>query len=226
MSKHASPAILTLFEHADFSVINKPAGVEMHDSEQGIISLMRQQYPAHDWYLVHRLDTGTSGCLLLAKHKQAASDLGKLFEHRQIEKYYLAISDKRPKKKQGLVKGDMQKARRGDLKLTKTQDNPAITQYFSTSIAPSLRLFICKPHTGKTHQIRVALKSQGAPILGDCRYGGTPDACMHLYSYALCFEYHTERFEVTYLPDTQTLFDPNSIDQSWLVPWQIPWPKI
>jgi tRNA pseudouridine32 synthase/23S rRNA pseudouridine746 synthase len=149
-----------------------------------------------------------------------------MFENRNVEKYYFAISDRKPKKKQGLIKGDMQKARRGDLKLLKTLENPAITQYFSASIAPGLRLFICKPYTGKTHQIRVALKSQGAPILGDSRYGGTTASRMHLYSYALCFEYQKQRFEIMHLCKTQQLFNSSNMDNTWLSPWQLNWPTI
>lgn len=226
MTKLAQTDLSIVFEHADFAVVDKPVGLAMHDAKDGIIARMRRQYPAHTWYLVHRLDTGTSGCLLLAKHKQAAAILSGLFARRSIQKYYLAISDKQPKKKQGLIKGDMKKARGGSLMLSKTLENPAVTQYFSRSIGPGLRVFLCKPHTGKTHQIRVALKSQGAPILGDARYGGTAAARMHLHSFALKFIYLNAPIEVTHLSPEDEAFKAKSLDSSWLTPWQLSWPTI
>ena len=115
-------------------------------------------------YSVHRLDKMTSGLLLLAKSPQIAAQLTALFTTHQIQKYYLAISDKKPKKKQGLIKGGMQKSRRGMWKLTKEKNNLAITQFFSYSLGNGKRLFVIKPHSGKTHQIRVALKSIGSAI--------------------------------------------------------------
>lgn len=226
MPTQSATAITIVHEHADFVVVNKPCGIAMHERHNGIASLMQQQHPEHKWHLVHRLDTGTSGCLILAKHKAAAAALGDLFARRKIEKYYFALSDKKPKKKQGLVKGDMQAARRGDRKLVNTTENPAITQYFSASVGPSLRLFICRPLTGKTHQIRVALKSQGAPILGDGRYGNTLASRMYLFSYALRFEYQSKPIEIVCLDASQDLFDWQSLPSTWLAPWQLPWPKL
>ena len=61
----------------------------------------------------------------------------------------------------------MQKARNGAWKLCQSKENPAITRFESVSCEPNLRLFILKPQTGKTHQLRVAMKSLGSPILGD-----------------------------------------------------------
>lgn len=226
MTNNSDVKLSVVHEHTDFAIINKPSGVPMHDPEKGIVALMQQQYPSHAWHLVHRLDTGTSGCIILAKHQQAASNLSQLFAKREIEKYYIALSDKKPKKKQGLVKGDMKKARNGNRMLCKSLANPAITQFYSFSARPGLRLFLCKPYTGKTHQIRVALKSQGAPIMGDIRYGGSTATRMHLYSYALRFEYQQQRIEVFYLCDHQTLFSNDDISPTWQRPWQLNWPAI
>ena len=55
----------------------------------------------------------------------------------------------------------MQKARNGAWKLCQSKENPAITRFESVSCEPNLRLFILKPQTGKTHQLRVAMKSLG-----------------------------------------------------------------
>ncbi len=121
-------------------------------------------------YLVHRLDRMTSGLLLLATSTTMNSILSGMFRRSEVEKYYLALSVHRPSKKQGAIIGDMKSARDGSWMLAKTTDNPAITQFFSVATPQGLRLFVLKPGTGKTHQLRVALRSLGAPILGDSRY--------------------------------------------------------
>ena len=218
--------ISILFEHDDFVITDKPNGVMMHDCEKGIITLMRIQYPQHNWHLIHRLDTATSGCLLLAKHGDSAAALSQLFANRQIEKYYLALSDKKPKKKQGLIKGDMEKARNGSMKLSKTMNNPAITQFFSCAHTQGIRALMCKPHTGKTHQIRVALKSQGAPILGDKRYGGTQACKMYLRSIGMRFRYQNQLIEFIDLGESDELFDTKLLPSEWLHPWDLPWPSL
>jgi len=61
----------------------------------------------------------------------------------------------------------MLKARRGAWKLARSKESPALTEFVSTSLGQGLRLFLLRPYTGKTHQLRVAMKSLGAPIIGD-----------------------------------------------------------
>jgi tRNA pseudouridine32 synthase / 23S rRNA pseudouridine746 synthase len=136
---------------------------------------------------VHRLDKMTSGLLLLARTPQANRALSMSFAERQVSKQYLALSDCKPKKKQGWIKGDMQKGRGGSWLLTRSLENPAISWFDSTPVREGLRLFRIKPQTGKTHQIRVAMKSIGAPILGDARYGGSPAERGYLHAWRLDF---------------------------------------
>ena len=149
-------------------------------------------------FSVHRLDKMTSGLVILAKSSEVANKFTELFSSRQIEKYYLAISLKKAKKKQGWIKGDMTTARRGSYKLLKSSENPAITQFKSQALRVHERLYIVKPHTGKTHQIRVALKSLGAPIAGDIRYAQADDARLeergYLHAFALKFTFEGEDF--------------------------------
>ena len=97
-----------------------------------------------------------------------------------VAKTYVALSNRKPKKKMGRVSGDMERSRRGSWKLTRGTTDPAVTQFESTSYVADdgrrLYFFVVKPLTGRTHQIRVALKSLGAPILGDERYANALDA--------------------------------------------------
>ncbi|QSX37185.1 TIGR01621 family pseudouridine synthase [Shewanella sedimentimangrovi] len=177
-------------EQSDFLVINKHAGVHFHsqDGTAGVVATAEQQLGLK-LYPVHRLDTLTSGLLLLAKSSDAARDFTELFSQHRVQKYYLALAQGKPKKKQGRIAGDMAKSRRSQYKLTRTLDNPAITQFFSHSVAEGLRLYLLKPLTGKTHQLRVALASLGVPILGDSLYGGAAADRGYLHAYELNFNF-------------------------------------
>ncbi|MGR5488912.1 pseudouridine synthase, partial [Vibrio alfacsensis] len=84
-------------------------------------------------HLVHRLDKMTSGLLILAKRAEVAAQFSRLFEQRDIDKYYLAIGSKKPKKKQGSIIGDMERSRRSSWKLVNSKNNPAVTQVFSAA---------------------------------------------------------------------------------------------
>ncbi len=189
-----------LFSHKDFYIIDKPAGVTMHDSANGIISQVLPLVEDSRLYLCHRLDDGTSGCLILARTAAAAARIGELFARRQIQKYYVALSTAKPKKKQGTVSGDMKNRRQGQHILLKTREQPAVTQFFSQAVAPGRRAFVVRPLTGKTHQIRVALKSLGAPILGDVLYKGEMAERLYLHAWQLRFCYQDEWVGVTSAP--------------------------
>lgn len=216
-------------DHPDFVVVNKPSGVAMHDSEAGIIPLLRKQLKVSELFLCHRLDTGTSGCLLVARNPAAAARMCDLFAQRQMQKYYLALLDNKPKKKQGTVSGDMKNRRNGQRILLKTQQNPAITQFFTQSLVPGIRLTIVKPHSGKTHQIRVAMKSLGAPILGDSLYSGSESDRLYLHAWGLCFDYQGQSIRCFCRPMQGEHFLSSQMT-GWLEapadPGSLPWPKI
>jgi len=183
--------VALLAEEPGFLVLDKGPGLDFHDRDgcPGLCSLVR------DWlgmpvFPVHRLDKPTSGIVLLAKTREWAAILAGLFRDRAVGKYYLALSDQTPRKKQGLVAGDMVRSRRGSWKLVRTMDRPARTRFVTRSIAPGMRLFVLKPLTGRTHQLRVAMKSLGSPILGDALYHPmVPDWPDRMYLHA-----HTLRF--------------------------------
>ncbi len=225
-----------LQDHNKFLLINKSPGVGFHKDggEDGLTAIIRKELGIDELYTVHRLDRVTSGILLFAKNMDVAKDLSRQFRRRQVEKYYLAISDRRPKKKQGLIKGDLEKARRGGWKLSRKVNNPSVTQFFSYSLDEGLRLFVLKPHTGKTHQLRVAMKSIGSPILGDPLYHKKeaedtgPDRA-YLHSYALRFHVGEKEYSFICKPDNGRYFT-NEIFQDTLnrceIPWLLKWPSI
>ncbi|MFD1008285.1 TIGR01621 family pseudouridine synthase [Oceanisphaera ostreae] len=193
-----------LLTDSDYLVINKPAGIGMHqeNNEPGLVRLL-SEHLGEPLYPVHRLDKMTTGVLLLARTSAANRELSRQFAERSTRKWYLALSDSKPTKKQGLIKGDMEKARCGSWKLSRSLLNPAITRFHSCLLADRslvgdvlaspVRGFLLQPESGKTHQLRVALKSQGCAILGDSRYGGTPADRGYLHAWQLSFEYRGER---------------------------------
>jgi tRNA pseudouridine32 synthase / 23S rRNA pseudouridine746 synthase len=169
-------------------------------------------------YSVHRLDQVTSGILIFAKQSNVAGILSKAFRQHRIVKYYVAVSNKTPKKKsQGYVIGIQERGRRKSwMLLPPTKSNNATlsasprqrpahyakTRFFTaglgqflawnSSIASSLpnglmdafpfprTLLLLRPFTGQTHQLRVAMKSVGIPILGDPVYNHKSSSVSHM----------------------------------------------
>lgn len=220
-----------VFDHPDFLLVNKSPGVSVHKdlSDRGLLEVIKQDSQLPSLFLTHRLDKPTSGLLLLAKNERANSQLSQSFQNRTVEKFYLALSAERPTKKQGQIKGDMAKARRGAWKLTRTSENPAITRFFSYSVIGLGRLFLVRPYTGKTHQIRVALKSIGTPILGDHLYGGQllngEERC-YLHAYALRFTLDGQRYEFICAPSEGQGFMQAEVQQLLVSigpPWELKW---
>lgn len=224
-------------EHNDFLVVCKHQGVCVHSEPEqiGLIAQLKKDLQLENLFPVHRLDKVTSGLLVCAKSQSAASELSQLFQHRQVEKYYLAISDQKPKKKQGLVIGDMERGRRSSWKLCHSKNNPAVTQFFSYSLGGGRRVFLLKPKTGKTHQLRVALKSLGAPIIGDRLYGHpqTIPFGIYLHAFVLAFSYQGEEYRYTHMPDDwfSEVSDvgralQEEVRTTITKPWTLPWPVV
>lgn len=203
-----------VFEHKDFVVINKPGGVSVHSESEGKVCLtasLAQQLGVERVWLVHRLDKATSGLLLFALSRDSAAVLSAQFAEKTMRKTYLALGTHKPAKKQGWVKGGMARSRRGTWKLTRDEDNFAVTRFSSQSLKPGLRLFVLQPFTGKTHQLRVAMKSIGSPILGDTLYGGDEAEHLFLHAWRLVFNYRGEHFDIRVAPDKTW---PSEIDLS------------
>ncbi len=233
----------------DFIVIDKSAGVNFHDEGdlgKGLFSQLKAELSVQSTELlfpIHRLDKMTSGLLIFSKTLACAQAFQVMFNEHKIEKFYLAISDKKPTKKQGLVKGDMAKSRRGTWKLLRTSNNPAVTQFLSYHIENDKRLFLLKPQTGKTHQIRVALNSLGAPIIGDTRYHShktkntkeketTKDNNTdrgYLHAYAMRFNYLGKQYQYVLPPSSGRYFSNDKLKNKLAdlsQPWQLNWPNI
>lgn len=220
--------MIIVYDHENFVIALKPEGVNFHsEGEAGFVVQVSEQL-CIPLFPVHRLDKMTSGLVILAKNSQTAAQFGTMFENREVEKYYLAISMRKPKKKQGWIKGDMGSARRGDYKLLTTMNNPAITQFISCALRTHERFFLIKPHTGKTHQIRVALKSLGSPCAGDERYAQADEARKeergYLHAYALRFRLNDEEYTFVVPPDEGERYMSGECKaqlEIWKNPWEL-----
>lgn len=196
----------------EFWLCYKPEGVAVNDidGEPGFISRLKQETGRDKLHPVHRLDAETSGLMLVALTTDANQIFSKLFQASLINKRYIAITrcpvGKKPKKKQGRIKGDMKNIRQGSYRLFETQVNPAITHFESTALVSRYRFVNLLPKTGKTHQLRVAMKAVGMPVVGDKRYGGEVSDRMYLHAYALSFDFKGQPYSFQCEPKSGELF--------------------
>ena len=143
---------------------------------------------------VHRLDTDTSGCLLLARNPKALKRFNKAFEDRLVGKTYLAVIDAVPAETSGTIELALSKissAEKGWRMIAAKKGKPAISHWeLIETIGEGDKqrsLIRFRPETGRTHQLRVhALQGLGAPLLGDPVYGpvrgqnkGAPRTMLH-----------------------------------------------
>ncbi len=198
-------ALPIVHETSGVLFVSKPPGLSFHrrcDADPGVLPVLRAmqlsgelEHPGR-LYSVHRLDRVTSGLLAVAKTADAARELGAMLRARAVVKYYVALSARKPSKKQGTVRGDMARSRRGQWKLLRSTERPAISSFVSRSCErdggpragpppqpPPLRAFLLRPSTGRTHQLRVALKSLGSPVLGDPLYSAAAAAAAEERAY-------------------------------------------
>jgi len=173
---------ITLYEDDDVLVLNKPMGLAVQggsgtyrhiDGMLGSMTGKDGQRPR----LVHRLDKDTSGCLLVAKTRFAATSLTKTFRTRSARKIYWAIVAGVPRPKQGRVTTFLAKEDREDesmMRIAKHGEegaSHAVTYYAVVdTAAQKLAWLSLKPVTGRTHQLRAHMEHIGHPIIGDEKY--------------------------------------------------------
>ena len=174
-----------LYEDGEALVIDKPAGLPVDRPRKGgpclddhleRLKLGFQRAPV----AVHRLDTDTSGCLLLARNPKALARFNKAFEERLVGKTYLAILAGRPPGTEGKIELALSKissADKGWRMIPAKKGKPAVSHWELVAELGPHSLIRFHPETGRTHQLRVhALKGLGAPLLGDPVYGAGPIA--------------------------------------------------
>jgi tRNA pseudouridine32 synthase / 23S rRNA pseudouridine746 synthase len=176
-------------------IIDKPPGLPVHRGPKGGDNLedhfdqLRFGLPRAP-ALAHRLDKDTSGCLVLGRHRKALERLGKLFKTGRIEKTYWAVVEGAPKDDEGEIALALSRldADRGWWMRVDPLGLPASTSWRVLGRGSGVALLELKPHTGRTHQLRVHCQAMGWPILGDPIYGsgraqGAPP--LHLHARAI-----------------------------------------
>jgi len=174
-----------IFEDKDIIVVNKPAGMVVHPAcghKSGTLvnALLShfQNLPSLAGGLraglVHRLDKGTSGVMVIAKNEKALFFLAKQFAKRRVEKTYLALVHGCPKEKKGIIEAPLGRDLKNRKKVTITsfRSRQAVTEFKVMESFKELTLLEVKPYTGRTHQIRVHLSAIGHPVCGDKEYYG------------------------------------------------------
>lgn len=200
----ARPYFTPVYEDAQVLVAQKPAGLLVQDEagaqadtllnrarrylyEKGELAANAPWLPQ----LCHRLDTGTSGLVILAKTPAALAQMTELIRTRAVQKEYLCVTLGAPARPQAELRGFLVKnAKRGTVRVTATAQRGAkeiITRYETLCKSGALALLRVQLVTGRTHQIRAHLASIGCPVLGDSKYGNTQaNRAWHFKYQALC----------------------------------------
>jgi 23S rRNA pseudouridine1911/1915/1917 synthase len=203
-----------IYEDENFLAVDKPAGLLVHRTgrssgarERTLADWLMRRYPeirdvgddpAARPGIVHRLDKGASGVLLVARNRKYFDYLKALFKSREMDKTYLAVVFGAPREKSGEISG-MIGIKSGSIKrsVRSAKDaKPALTAYKVIKVferdGEKFSLLQVKPKTGRTHQIRVHLASIGNPIVGDPLYGRKkqPAWAARLMLHALALEFN------------------------------------
>lgn len=204
----------TLFEDDQLLIIDKPSGITVHPGlghwsgsvlngiqyniENGTLSTKLKA----EEMLVHRLDKGTSGILILAKNIEVRRALMDQFVTNKIQKEYKALVNGVPKSHRGEIElyigrvpGD---SYRFDWSTDKTYGKYSLTNYEVEEVYTAYSKLLLYPKTGRTHQLRLHCKWLGHPILGDTRYtsaDSVPYPCkrLALHAFALRFWHPAEK---------------------------------
>ncbi len=177
--------LAVLHEDAHLLVVDKPAGLVVHPgagaSHGTLVNALLQHVRDLSGIggvlrpgIVHRLDRGTSGVLLVAKDDETHRALVRQFAARAVEKEYLALVHGVPAHAQGEVRAAIGRdpVRRQRMSTRAPRGREARTSWTVEETFDGAALLRVRIHTGRTHQIRVHLASIGHPVAGDATYGG------------------------------------------------------
>ena len=197
-----------VYEDKDMAVINKPAGLLTHppasQTKHTLVKALLAKYPEIANVgenplrpgIVHRLDKGTSGLIMVAKNQKAFLFIKEQFLNREISKKYLALVEGVPKEKEGVIDFPIRPSKKMRLKKVAVQraeparksTRVAKTEYKIKKVIGNNALLEVSPLTGRTHQIRVHLSAIGHPVVGDKLYGSKiPAKRQFLHAYFLKF---------------------------------------
>ncbi|TXK17680.1 RluA family pseudouridine synthase [Homoserinibacter sp. GY 40078] len=180
------PGFAVVHDDDDIIVIDKPVGVAAHpatgwDGPTVLGALAGAGYrvatsgAAERAGIVHRLDVGTSGLMVVAKSERAYSALKRAFHDREVDKIYHAAVQGHPDPFSGTIDAPVGRHPSSSWKFAVTADGKhAVTHYDTLEAMPRATLLEIHLETGRTHQIRVHMAAQRHPCVGDLLYGADP----------------------------------------------------
>ena len=180
------PGMRIVHDDADVVVVDKPVGVAAHASPGWtgptvVGALTAAGYrvatsgSAERQGIVHRLDVGTSGLMVVAKSENAYRVLKRAFKERRVEKVYHAVVQGHPEPTTGTIDAPIGRHPTADYKFAVVADGkPSVTHYEVLEMVPAASLVEVHLETGRTHQIRVHMAAVRHPCVGDVTYGGDP----------------------------------------------------
>lgn len=224
------PDLGIVYDDDDFVVIDKPAGVAAHPSLgwtgptvlgalAGAGYRIATSGPPERQGIVHRLDAGTSGLMIVAKSERAYSRLKRAFKDREVEKIYHTVVQGHPDPFSGTIEGDIGRHPGHEWKFAVINGGKhSITHYETLEAFPYATLLEVELETGRTHQIRVHMSAQRHPCVGDTMYGADPVLSERLgldrqwlHAMGLKFRHpgtgEPVEFESSYPPDLQHAID-------------------
>lgn len=181
-----------LYEDADIVVVNKPVGMAAHAAAAwsgptviGALLAGGHQVttsgPKERIGIVHRLDVGTSGAMVVAKSELAYQHLQEDFRARRVKKIYHTLVQGYLDPAQGTINAPIGRHPSRDFKMAVVEGGrPAITHYRTLEVLPGVSLLEVQLETGRTHQIRVHMQAIGHCVVGDPIYGPNPQLARKL----------------------------------------------
>ena len=175
-----------VFDDDDIVIVDKPVGVAAHpspgwDGPTVVGGLAAAGYristsgAAERQGVVHRLDVGTTGLMVVAKSEAAYSDLKRQFKERSVTKVYRAIAQGHLDPLTGTIDAPIARHPSADYKMAVVSGGrPSVTHYETLEAFPHASLLEIDLETGRTHQIRVHMAAMRHPLVGDTTYGADP----------------------------------------------------
>ena len=141
--------------------------------------------------IVHRLDKDTSGVMMVAKNDETQTELSRMLKDREIEKHYRALAEGKFKEPEGEIDAPIDRSKKDRKKMAvDPEGRPAVTRWRVIAEGQNCSLLDVRILTGRTHQIRVHMRSIGHPVCGYELYGyekGAKVPCLMLHAYSLAF---------------------------------------